>query len=43
MTKLTYTGQDIEISYDVKRCIHAAKCVEEFKTKTWRNGKYKKK
>lgn len=25
---LTYDGDDIEVTYDIKRCIHAAKCVD---------------
>ncbi len=28
MANHTYTGTDVEISYDVKRCIHAAECVK---------------
>ena len=28
MANHTYTGIDVEISYDVKRCIHAAECVK---------------
>jgi len=26
MKRLTYTGNDVEITYDVERCIHAAEC-----------------
>lgn len=26
MKRLTYTGNDVEITYDIERCIHAAEC-----------------